>query len=221
MSQTVDVPEELAAIPWEWMHVSGRPLCMQAPTCRTVPWFDDASRGPPFFHEPLRVLLVGDARAERKIRHPLPGTREEVQTIGRNFRTASKRHDVTVLVGREATFERVMREMADGYDIVHLAGVAYVDESGESVVPLHDGEVRASELAALLIRNPPGLFFVNGIVPGSCRRSGASIKCLSCLGTPSAICTTRCSSFAQGSNRSWRARASECSSAVWRRLARP
>jgi hypothetical protein len=37
------------------------------------------------------------------------------------------------------------------------------------VVPLHDGEVRASELATLLIRNPPGLLFVNedcsGFVP--------------------------------------------------------
>ena len=166
----IDVPEELAAVPWEWAHVSGRPLCMQAPVCRMVPWFDDASRGRPFFHDPLRVLLVGDTLAEsRRIRHPLPGTREEVQTIGRHFQTASKRHDVTVLVGREATFERVLREMADGYDIVHLAGVAYVDESGESVVPLHDGEVRASELATLLIRNPPGLLFVNedssGFVP--------------------------------------------------------
>lgn len=58
--------------------------------------------------------------------------------------------------------------MRDGYDIVHLAGVAYV-EDGESVVPLHDGYVRASELAALLIRNPPGLLYVDadwsGFVP--------------------------------------------------------
>jgi hypothetical protein len=44
----IDVPEELAAVPWEWAHVSGRPLCMQTPVCRMVPWFDDASRGPAF-----------------------------------------------------------------------------------------------------------------------------------------------------------------------------
>jgi hypothetical protein len=69
----IDVPEELAAIPWEWMQVNGRPLCMQAPTCRTVPAFDDASRGRPFFDDPLRVLLIGDALAEsQRIRHPLP-----------------------------------------------------------------------------------------------------------------------------------------------------
>jgi hypothetical protein len=166
----LDVPEELAAVPWEWVQVNGRPLCMQVPTCRTVPWLDDASRGRPFFHDPSRVLLVGDALAEsERIRHPLPGTHQEVEAISRCFRTASKRHEVTVLVGHEASFERVLREMADGYDIVHLSGVAYVDESGESVIPLHDGEVRASELATLLIRNPPGLLFIDadysGFVP--------------------------------------------------------
>jgi hypothetical protein len=46
----LDVPPELAAIPWEWMRVNDRPLCMQVPVCRTVPGFDDASRGRPFFH---------------------------------------------------------------------------------------------------------------------------------------------------------------------------
>jgi hypothetical protein len=96
----LDVPEELAAVPWEWVQVNGRPLCMQVPTCRTVPWLDDASRGRPFFHDPSRVLLVGDALAEsERIRHPLPGTHQEVEAISRCFRTASKRHEVTVLVG--------------------------------------------------------------------------------------------------------------------------
>ena len=166
----LDVPFELAAIPWEWMQVHDRPLCMQVPLCRTVPSFADASRGRPFFHSPLRVLLVGDALAEsEQFHHPLPGTREEVNAIRQRFRDASKLHDVTMLVGREASFERVLREMTNGYDVVHLAGVAYVDENGESVIPLHDGQVRASELAALLIRNPPGLLYVDedcsGFVP--------------------------------------------------------
>jgi hypothetical protein len=165
----VDVPHELASVPWEWMSVDGKPLCLQAPVCRTVPGFDDASRGRPFFHDPLRVLLVGDALAESSHRHPLPGTRREVQLIGRLFRQASRRHDITLLVGQEATYERVLREMTAGYDIVHLSGVAYVDDDHESVVPLHDGVVRASELAALLIQSPPGLLFVNedlsGFVP--------------------------------------------------------
>ena len=166
----LDVARELVAIPWEWLKVQDGPLCMQAPVCRTVPGFDDASRGRPFFHFPLRVLLVGDALAESKeYHHPLPGTREEVEAIHERFRRASNLHDVTVLVGPQASYERVLREMIDGYDIVHFAGVAYVDEKGESVVPLHDGHVRASELATLLIRTPPGLLFVNedcsGFVP--------------------------------------------------------
>lgn len=166
----LDIPPELAAIPWEWMHVNGRPLCMQVPLCRTVPGFDDQSRGRPFFHSPLRVLLIGDALAESaQYHHPLPGTRDEARKIGKLFKNASKFHEVTLLVGSEASYQRVLREMTDGYDVVHLAGVAYVDDDGESVIPLHDGQVRASELATLLIRNPPGLLYVNedfsGFVP--------------------------------------------------------
>jgi hypothetical protein len=166
----VDVPQELAAVPWEWMSVEGEPLCLAVPVCRTVPGFDDAARGRPFFHDPLRVLLVGDALAESpRYHHPLPGTRAEVRAIRALFAAASRRHHVTLLKGSEASYARVLREMTGGYDIVHLAGVAFVDGSGESVVPLHDGEVRASELAALLIQNPPGLLFVNedysGFVP--------------------------------------------------------
>jgi hypothetical protein len=166
----LDVPRALAGLPWEWMLVNGEPLCLQAPLCRMVPGSDDASRGRPFFHSPLRVLVVGDALAEsRYTRHPLPGTREEAEAIRDRFLKASPGHEVTVLVGRQASYERVLREIMDGYDIVHMTGAAYVDPLGESVVPLHDGHVSASELATLLIRNPPGLLFVNedhsGFVP--------------------------------------------------------
>jgi hypothetical protein len=164
----LDVPDELAAIPWEWTHVNGKPLCMHAPVCRTVPDFDDASRGRPFFHKPLRVLLIGDAISESpRYPKPLPGTRDEVNQIRRLFLAESKQNHVTLLVGRAASYERVLHEMTERYDIVHLAGVAYVEE--ESVIPLHDGHVLASELATLLIRHPPGLLFVNedfsGFVP--------------------------------------------------------
>lgn len=158
----LDVPPELAAIPWEWMMTGDRPLCLETPVCRTVPGFDAAARGRPFFRHPLRVLLVGDALAESaRQRHPLPGTREEVEEIRLRFRRASKRHHLTLLAGPSASYDRVLQEVSAGYDIVHLSGVSYVDDTGESVVPLHDGHVRASELATLLIRHPPGLLFVN------------------------------------------------------------
>jgi hypothetical protein len=173
----LDVPHALAAVPWEWMVVDGRPLCLSTPVCRTISELSETARGRPFFHAPLRVLLIGDAIAETRFAHngvpfkawPLPGTREEVLRIAKAFRHASRRHQVTVLVGKDATFDRVLAELQQGYDIVHFAGVAYVDRDGESVVPLHDGYVRASELAMLLIQKPPGLLYVNedcsGFVP--------------------------------------------------------
>jgi len=166
----LDIPHELAAVPWEWMEVQDQPLCLQTPLCRTVPGFDDASRGRPFIHVPLRVLVIGDALAESdQYHHPLPGTGEEAKEIAQLFKAASKSNEVTLLVGRKASYERVLSELAGGYDVVHLTGVAYVDDNGESVIPLHDGRVSASELTTLLIRNPPGLLFVNedysGFVP--------------------------------------------------------
>jgi hypothetical protein len=166
----LDVPNELAAIPWEWTLVRKQPLCLQAPVCRRVPGLDDASRGRPFFHAPLRVLVIGDALAESALHHhALPGTRAEAQEIARLFTSVKDPHEVTVLVGRDASYTRVLEALSTGYDIVHLAGVAYIDDNGESVVPLHDGWVSASELATLLIQRPPGLLFVNedcsGFVP--------------------------------------------------------
>jgi hypothetical protein len=166
----LSVPNELAAIPWEWTLVAGQPLCLQVPFCRTVPGLDDASRGRPFFHAPLRVLVVGDALAESTRYHwKLPDTRAEAREIARLFTRDKRSHEVTVLVGRDASYTRVLEELATGYDVVHLTGVAYVDDHSESVVPLHDGWVSASELATLLIRTPPGLLFVNednsGFVP--------------------------------------------------------
>jgi SIR2-like domain/CHAT domain len=138
----LDIPDELAAIPWEWIRTERGPLGLQAPVCRTVPGFDDASRGRPFFHAPLRVLVIGDALSESpQYHHRLPGTREEAEEIFRLFKAASALHDVTLLVGREASYERVLRELTDGHDIVHLTGVAYVDDD-ESMIPLHDGRVR-------------------------------------------------------------------------------
>lgn len=166
----LDLPPELAALPWEWIDVHGRPLCLQAPVCRTVSGLNDSSRGRPFPHAPLRVLLIGDALGAATTPHRLPGTRQEVEAIRDCFRKHSPRHRVTLLTGALACYERVLHELSSGgYDVVHVAGVAYVDDSGESVLPLHDGHVRASEIATLLIRCPPSLVFLDadfsGFVP--------------------------------------------------------
>ncbi|MBL9128946.1 MAG: CHAT domain-containing protein, partial [Verrucomicrobiales bacterium] len=163
----LDLPPELEALPWEWMDIGGEPLALRAPVCRRDPRLDDASRGRPFPHSPLRVLLVGDTLDEAHPRHSLPDTREEVEAIRECFLRDSSRHHVTVVVGADACYRRVLDEITHGgYDIVHVAGVAYVDGTEESILPLHDGHVRASEVATLLIRRPPALVFLNADLSG-------------------------------------------------------
>ncbi|MGE3312500.1 MAG: SIR2 family protein [Limisphaerales bacterium] len=173
----LDLPHELSALPWEWLDTGDGPLCLLVPVCRMVSGLSDASRGRPTPHAPLRVLLVGDALAESKLRHPLPGTREEVHAIRDCFLEDSRRHQVTVLTGSQASFTTVLEEMSQGgYDNVHVAGVAYVDDSGESVLPLHDGQVRASEMAQLLIRRPPALVFFDADYSGFVPAFGGPIR---------------------------------------------
>jgi hypothetical protein len=163
----LDVPVELAGLPWEWMEVGGQPLCLVAPVCRRVSGLSDSSRGRPIAQSPLRVLLVGDTLAKAERPHALPETREEVEAIRDCFEADSAGHRVTVLTGSNACYHRVLEAIGTGgHDIVHVAGVAYVDDSGESVLPLHDGHVRASEVATLLIRRPPSLVFLDADTSG-------------------------------------------------------
>src|SRR5262249_45194159 len=75
----LDLAPELAPLPWEWMTVAGRPLLLRGPVSRTLPGFDDASRGRPFVGDPLKVLLIGDTEDD------LPGAREEVKQLARLF----------------------------------------------------------------------------------------------------------------------------------------
>lgn len=163
----LDVPLELAGLPWEWMEVGGQPLCLVAPVCRRVPGLSDSSRGRPIAQSPLRVLLVGDTLAKAETPHPLPETREEVEAIRDCFNADGAGHQVTMLTGSNACYHRVLEAIGGGgYDIVHVAGVAYVDDTGESILPLHDGHVRASEVATLLIRRPPSLVFLDADTSG-------------------------------------------------------
>jgi CHAT domain-containing protein len=114
--------------------------------------------------------LIGDTTGDRADGHlgPLPGARNEVHAIAREFGGAVS-GNVTLLLGKDATYQRVLQELASGdYDVVHFAGHAWYDMSGTYLI-VNDGVVRASELMTLLIRHPPVLLFINshftGFVP--------------------------------------------------------
>ena len=81
-------------------------------------------------------------------------------------RAASPRPQVTVLVGRDAAYARVLRELRGGrFDVVHFSGASHFDDSGSHLL-LHDGKVQASELVTLLIKRPPSLLVMNAVYTG-------------------------------------------------------
>jgi SIR2-like domain/CHAT domain len=162
----LDVGPELSALPWEWMPVGEWSLGLGWPTCRRMPGLSDASRGRPLVRDPLRALLIGDTLADSEWRHRLPAARTEVEELAALLSSASSGADVTLLLGQEASYERVLHELRDGrYDVVHFAGVSHFDESG-SYLMLHDGKVGAAELVTLLIKRPPALLFANALYAG-------------------------------------------------------
>ena len=162
----LDLAPELSPLPWEWITIEGTPLMLRSPVCRTMPGLDDASRGRPLVHASLRALLIGDTQAESPDPHPLPGARAEVEELSSLIVNASPSNHVTILVGGDASYARVLHEMRSGaYDVVHFAGHAWFDTSG-TFLYLHDGRVVASELVTLLIRRPPALLVLNSHYTG-------------------------------------------------------
>ena len=162
----LDIDPGLAALPWEWMPVGEYSLCMGWPVCRTTLDLPDASRGRPLVRRPLRALLIGDTLSEHGSRHKLPDARNELYAIDAAVRNAAEGSEVTLLMGAEASYPRVLRELrTNRFDLVHFAGVSHYDESG-SYLMLHDGKVGASELVTLLIKRPPALLFLNALYSG-------------------------------------------------------
>lgn len=167
-SETVvvlDLAPELWAVPWEWALMNGKCLALQASVFRASPALDDASRGRPFIRSPARALLIG-ATSSPNLTVDLPGVRSEVQQIAQAL-SAVSRHGATLLLGKDATYERVLDEIASGaYDIVHFAGHSWYGADG-TMLAVHDGTIRSTELMTLLIRNPPALLFLNSHYTGS------------------------------------------------------
>jgi hypothetical protein len=117
------------------------------------------------------------------------------------FKSASSRHKSLAWL-EKTSYDQVIEEMMAGCDIVHLAGVAYVDGTGESVVPFQDGQVRASELATLLIRRPPGLLFVNEDYSGLCPISAPKSLETTRSGTSITSCKQHCPGLERAAARS-------------------
>jgi len=159
----LDIAPDLWGLPWEWTTVAGKPLCLRHPVCRAAPSIRDASRGRPFVRSPLRALLIGDPQPRIALGMRLPGARQEVTTLARRIRAAQPRCTVTLLVGADASYARVLHEMrTGGYDVVHFSGASAVGDSG-SWLALHDGEVGTAELVTLLIKRPPALLVLSAL----------------------------------------------------------
>ena len=162
---------ESEPLPWEWMAIDGAPLAERNPVVRAPVSVSDWSRGRAYVTEPLQALIIGDPgsghapsdRLPPDIRTdimPLPGSgREATQVASLLGRIPGAR--VRLLVGADATYQTVMREVQTGdYDVIHFAGHAWFDER-ESYLALHDGRLWVSELGAVLHRRPPALMMIN------------------------------------------------------------
>ena len=162
---------ESEPLPWEWMLIEGTPLAERNPIVRAAVGVSDWSRGRACVAEPLQALVIGDPGSGYtgfkgvpfdffKDVVSLPGSRREAEDIAALLhRKAGAR--VRLLLGADATYNTVMREVRTGdYDVIHFAGHAWFDER-ESYISLHDGRVWVSELGSLLHRRPPALMMIN------------------------------------------------------------
>ena len=148
-------------IPWEWLIVEGTPLCLRSPVVRRSVGLSEKARGLRFVGQPLRALVIADTGEGSAGFAALPGARAEAQDVKKVIETRSEGGVVTLLLGKEASYERVIHEVERGnYDIIHFAGHAGCDES-ESFLVMNDGLVRSSELVSLLNRRPPAFMMLN------------------------------------------------------------
>jgi hypothetical protein len=147
-------------VPWEWLIVSGSPLCLRNSVVRRPIGISDKARGLRLPSAPLRALLIADAGlGTASPMQGLPGSAREAKGIAE--RLVRDGHSVTTLKGPDATYARLMEEVAHGeYDVIHFASHAGIDRA-ESYLMLWDGRVTSSELASVLYRRSPALLVLN------------------------------------------------------------
>jgi len=162
----LDCSPEAAVLPWEWLIVEGTPLCLRSPVVRRSAGLGEKARGLRFVNSPLRALVIADTRADASGIDfgPLPDARKEAEGVKKVLEGGPFPGSVTLLMGKDASYERVIREVESGeYDVVHFAGHAGCTDD-ESFLVMSDGFVRSSELVSLLNRRPPAFMMLNSEV---------------------------------------------------------
>jgi SIR2-like domain/CHAT domain len=135
----------LETVPWEWLPVGGDALCMKRPVFRRAA---TALAGMPL---PPSVLVIGDPHGN------LPGAAREAREVAKICGT-----DAALLVGREATFQRVVDLLESRrFDVLHFAGHAWIEDGQAHVYLADSAAIGARELRSFISRNPPAMIFLN------------------------------------------------------------
>lgn len=150
----LEVPRELARLPWEWAHHDGEPMGLRWAMARTALDLDDAARGRPATGGRPAVLLLADPSGN------LAGALDEAAAIADSYQAAGG--SCAVLAGDEATVERLIAEIATArWDVIHFAGHGWFDDQEAYLVLAGGHRLRASELRSFVSPRPPALLVLN------------------------------------------------------------
>ena len=168
MSIELALDNELEPMPWELLEVGGQPLALQAAVSRAPVGLSSEARGWPMYHKPVRALLVGDPTEE------LPGARQEIEHLSKLYPNA------TVLMGRDATLERVTGMIGPmDFEVVHFAGHAWYDAQDVYLVLANGARLTDDLIRAGLSHHPPCVLFLNShytaFVPPGVSAKGAEL----------------------------------------------
>jgi hypothetical protein len=113
---------ELARFPWELLPLQGQAVCLKRELVRAPVGVPAQVRGTPLIRVRPRILFIEGKREGRA------GPRE-LEHLAKLYATSNAR--CTVLQGEDATFERVMAELAEGQDDELPDLVYYTGEVGQ------------------------------------------------------------------------------------------
>jgi hypothetical protein len=165
--------EPLLEYPWELMHDGKDFLGCKHSVGRFVnvskPQIPPQVRPEPILEDQLRVLIVSVPNPEPRD----PGTRftslrgAERETEAMVRLLAAANADVTLISGRDATWDNVINALHDTtkrFHIVHYNGHATFNAQNprQSALELYDQELWTAYIVSAFEARPPVLFFVNG-----------------------------------------------------------
>jgi hypothetical protein len=148
------VASSVTGLPWELVHdeeefwglryALGTRLVLERPA---------ATRLPVRRHERPRALVVGANPSG-----DLPHVAAEIDAV---CTALERRADVVCVAGGLASFERVLAQLGEGFDVVHFAGHVVADETGAPALLLGDGRRLPARVVEANLAGRP-LVFVNG-----------------------------------------------------------